>query len=316
MFEFRNGMLGVTIIALAIAGAIVGGYLGGIESVEHDVTKFNYLADVSGLYDYDTNPQYIEYDPSSNYTGYYSTTTGEYWPTNGVEFTPNEVEGRPVVNNYKIIEPPISVETTVEDVSGETFETETAVEHVRYIHYYSEQTPGLTYSDWEGRPVTLKTLIDTLQLDEYTILDFSIHGDWPIYGDGLYSDVETPMLVMMDNWNNRGEHWDTIIIPSDISIEDFRNATVWPEDWNNYRVYRPIQSMHVENNAVTLYTDDNFQERFGTYSLNSVLVCLGDSSTSAPSSSVDPSSEFTLTKTKLPPTKYLNPNYGVSLKEE
>ncbi len=74
--------------------------------------------------------------------------------------------------------------------------------------------------------------------------------------------------------------------------------------------------MHVENNAVTLYTDDNFQERFGTYSLNSVLVCLGDSSTSAPSSSVDPSSEFTLTKTKLPPTKYLNPNYGVALKEE
>ena len=53
MFDFRNGMLGVVIIALAIAGALFGGYLAGIDTEEVEVTKYDYLADVTGLFDYD-----------------------------------------------------------------------------------------------------------------------------------------------------------------------------------------------------------------------------------------------------------------------
>ena len=70
--KLEDGMIGVIVIALAISGALIGSYLAGVEPEKVDVVRYNYLADVSGLFDYDKSPQFIEFDPSSNYIGYYS----------------------------------------------------------------------------------------------------------------------------------------------------------------------------------------------------------------------------------------------------
>ena len=57
-----------------------------IDEDTRQVTKFNYIADVSGLFSYSDAPEYIEYNPSSNYVGYGTD----------VIYTPSSV-----VNNYR-----------------------------------------------------------------------------------------------------------------------------------------------------------------------------------------------------------------------
>lgn len=91
-------MLGVTVICIALAGALFGAYLAGIETDEHEITAYEYLADMSGEFEFDQSPQYIDFDPNTNYIGYYSTDTGNMFPLEKVDF----VEYQGGANNYAI----------------------------------------------------------------------------------------------------------------------------------------------------------------------------------------------------------------------
>lgn len=123
MFDFRNGMLGVVVVAVAIGAALFASYFAGIESVEHDVVKYNELADVTGLFDTETSPQYVDYDPSSNYTGYYSEETysdfdGKYHFDKDRVYYESTRDGK--VNNYKISFKPTLESSGTTNMNGVT----------------------------------------------------------------------------------------------------------------------------------------------------------------------------------------------------
>lgn len=59
-----------------------------IEEDTREVTKYNQVADVSGLFTYEDAPEYIAYNPSSNYVGY----------SGNVNYTPS-----PTANNYRYV---------------------------------------------------------------------------------------------------------------------------------------------------------------------------------------------------------------------
>ena len=68
--RFNNGMFGACICVLALLGTAIGGFVLNVHEDQREVTKYNYIADVSGLFSYSDAPEYIEYNPSSNYVGY------------------------------------------------------------------------------------------------------------------------------------------------------------------------------------------------------------------------------------------------------
>ena len=316
-------MLGVTILALAIAGAIVGGYLAGIEGVEHDVTKFNYLADVSGLYDYDTSPQYIEYDPSSNYTGYYSTDTGEYWPVEYVDYTRNNQ-----INNYKVnIEPDIYADeqTNPRELSD--------LEHPRseYIHII---TSGGIYdinvagTQSQRFNFTLSSYIEALGLDEdVNWIDFTSNGSledgvltsptsfvlfsqknqWTVWDDGLFSDI-TQLLVVTEDY--MADH--NLRVGDKIEI-----GTGYGYD--ELSVAKPYLSASVNliNKVVYLYSTPDCTGSFNQYILDDVYVAFAgqpnDTGTGQTPLLLDGTFNYVAMHKN---TDYLNPNYGVALKEE
>lgn len=71
--KFKNGYFGACVVVLALLGTVLAGFVTDIEKTTVSVTNFNYVTDVSGLFTYEQAPEYIDYSPSSNYTGY----TGE-----------------------------------------------------------------------------------------------------------------------------------------------------------------------------------------------------------------------------------------------
>lgn len=88
--RFNNGMFGACICVLALLGTAIGGFVLNVHEDQREVTKYNFIADVSGLFSYSDAPEYIEYNPSSNYVG--------YTPIGAIEYTQS-----PTANNYRYV---------------------------------------------------------------------------------------------------------------------------------------------------------------------------------------------------------------------
>lgn len=68
--KFQSGILGVIIVVIALMGTIFGGYLMNVH--QENVTSTNYepVTDVTSLFNFTEQPDYIEYNPAKNFTGY------------------------------------------------------------------------------------------------------------------------------------------------------------------------------------------------------------------------------------------------------
>lgn len=82
--RFENGMLGLCISMCAIMGMILSGFVLSINEYDQTVTGYEYVTDVSGLFDYSDQPTFVDYNPSANWTGFYTSDQGI---TDGIDFT-------------------------------------------------------------------------------------------------------------------------------------------------------------------------------------------------------------------------------------
>lgn len=97
MKRFPNGMAGVCITTLAIMGMVLSGYALSVQESERVVTGYEYITDVSGLFEYSQDPQYVTYNPAENWTGFYTTDQNV---TGGIDF-----KGSGAANSYPIKQP-------------------------------------------------------------------------------------------------------------------------------------------------------------------------------------------------------------------
>lgn len=311
--EMRDGMLGVVIIALAITVALFGSYLAGVTSSEVEVTKYNYLADVSGLFEYDKSPQYIEFDPSTNYTGYHSneanTEYGEFWPKDQVDYTRNinTITGEPRPNNYKITTAPyVGASSTV---NLQAVDVELKRMTIRYVYDIQGDNVMWLGPGPETASVMFKDTIESLYISEtatnlrITLGDSVNWNDMPTahVGAGLELNLDTVLILPYTS--------ETVYVTSpDRSPSTIENLTV--------KVTQPYQSFDVNLKewTVTCYRTPDFSGTADTMSADSLAICYGPA-TLPPLfydrlNLADTMKIRTLTYND--PT-YLDPNYGVSL---
>ena len=316
MFDFRNGMLGVVVVAVAIGAALFASYFAGIESVEHDVVKYNELADVTGLFDTQTSPQYVDYDPSSNYTGYYSEQSyseemGKYFfAEDEVDFKPYEdAQHNPRVNNYRVDLEPIFGEIKTVDISTITDEhgDPLPVTDKTYRLTYVE---GQGYNNyWRGQPILLSSMIENMEYTENTTqLNYTTRNvDWDASRHGQSVNLDT-ILIVPSGWltYEAGELiWGAIVNPS----IDPSTVTI------TGGAHNPVQSMTVDiyTREAKLYSDTDYSVPIGTYDLDKILVFYGDSPYPYNYKlNLDVNFEF---QEVITDRVYLDPNYGVSLKD-
>lgn len=68
--RFNTGVLGVVIVVIALLGTVLAGFVLNVTPTTHTATSYDYVTDVSGLFDYTEQADYIEYSPAKNLTGY------------------------------------------------------------------------------------------------------------------------------------------------------------------------------------------------------------------------------------------------------
>ena len=81
--RFDNGMLGVCISVCAVMGMVLSGFVLSVGEYEQTVTGYEYVTDVSGLFEYSDQPTFLDYNPAANWSGYYTDTPGV---TDGIDY--------------------------------------------------------------------------------------------------------------------------------------------------------------------------------------------------------------------------------------
>ena len=82
--RFASGMLGVCISVLAIVGMVLAGSVLSVSEYERTTTGYEYITDITGLFDTSQEPTYLDYNPARNWTGYYTDNVDV---TNGIDFS-------------------------------------------------------------------------------------------------------------------------------------------------------------------------------------------------------------------------------------
>ncbi len=346
--EMKDGMLGVVIIALAMVVAFAGAYLAGITASSEEVVKYNYLADVNGLFDTEQYPQYIEFDPSTNYTGYYSEESknqheeGYYFAEDQVGYVPNvDRYDEPRVNNYRLDLEPEAYDDGTVDVSDLESTYHTSDLYVPYVLYYNYRTATNENVEKEAYMYYINKLNGTFcttTLAEF--LDYmNLHesGEYLLTATGVPSDGNSsPNEVFNSNWilfTNKESWIEETIVGEPLNWTQFsyrcasnsynqHNGTSYPTPPIACKATLTVTPVYKEGvitdytytGFVTLYADNEFKSILETnIDVSNCKVCFGRTSSSA-------TSEINLAQScdyiySIPRVAYLDPNTGVWMKD-
>ena len=184
--KFNNGYFGACIVVLALLGTAISGFVLNIEKDTREVTNYDYVADVSGLFSYTDAPEYIDYNPSTNLNGY----------DGNVVYTPSNV-----VNNYRYkIADGTSVSLTCPSITNSDtnpvdygpFQTNqlvkmssTPYQHDFLLGAVNQKMGGMKFSDY----------LNNLSISNYesVTLNLTYSNPYPVffYPDGWIFDTYT-----------------------------------------------------------------------------------------------------------------------------
>ena len=258
--KFANGMFGACICVIALLGTAIGGFVLNIEEDTREVTKYNPVADVSGLFTYEDAPEYIAYNPSSNYVGY----------SGNVNYTPS-----PTANNYRYIVAEGSTSTASTTVAKSSsypgdygnfsFGSGTTVQapDVRFlwngsIDFGSTTTVfgkesnaivrsiGTPIEDSKVHITRLTNVLNSLGANASASLDISLTynstypvlfyaGDWTVtqveYGDGFFNSYHATL-----NENNSMPTRITVEVASNMATAYRGDTVIWQKTANDVGV--------------------------------------------------------------------------------
>lgn len=83
---FSKGIGGIAIVILSAAVVLAAGFLLSGDSTTETRIVYDYTADITGLFTGTDEPEYLEYSPASNMTGW--RENGQYWMS-GVDYEPS-----------------------------------------------------------------------------------------------------------------------------------------------------------------------------------------------------------------------------------
>lgn len=343
--EMKDGMLGVIIIALAMVTAFAGAYLAGITSSTEEVVKYNYLADVNGLFDTEQYPQYIEFDPSTNYTGYYSEVSknphedGYYFAEDQVGYTPNVDRYDNIrVNNYKLnLEPEAYEEGTVDvsDCDSTYHMDDWDPPYVLYFNYRTADNQNVEKRAYLDSNYATNGIIGMTTLAKF--LDYmGLHesGEYLLTATGEPSDGNSDpnstfnsnwiLFTNKEAWSEESSTWGTQYIyrcaNNSYNQHNNTNYPLPPIACKATLTVTPVKNDegeitdYVYTGFVTLYQDNKFKYILeANVDVASCKVCYGTTTGSQTSQiNLAQSCDYVYS---VPRVSYLDPNTGVWMKD-
>lgn len=274
-----------------------------VQETTRDVTKYDYITETTGLFDYDETPQYNEYDLAKNYTGYYIESKKPYWSGIGFYDTAKQA------NNYRLnLEPTASTQTT-EDLSAST--STTAVDHAT-VSFFGPDGYVAPSQVYQGHPVENNTS-DTGNvylkdlLTEYAISDYSIITFKPVGGDIDQRLIFASTDDFIDNFG--GTH-----VSRYTSSEHMEDYPQWYNGGQLYNTRVAGLSCYIDYSTQLVYLYSNY-DLTGTIvrqiELDKAIVIFGGTAISSAYDTFGTSMDMDVLL--LPPNEYLNIKAGVSV---
>lgn len=272
--QFRTGMMGVCVITLALAGALIGSWVLSMDVEEKEVTKYQALTDITGLFESDKAPEYIDYSPSTNYMGYYTddSTIGNVHYFDGVDFTES-----PRANNYRLNLMPLNRSTgTTGTLTGNDWKDGAHVSLMAMTEYTN--TGNIAGYVWgtgsTGKDVLLTDLLASLDLDpSIDLIKFSSIDGLDALQEPLTQTnpltINWVLFSVKSMWYN-----DSLRVQlPDYYREKAESAEFLPN--------QPMLSCVIDKqlNLVTIYYDNEFKDQVNVFSLSDVVVSFGGTGT-------------------------------------
>ena len=297
----QSGKLGIVVLILAIVGTILGSWAMSMDVEEIHVTKYNQLADITGEFDKESTPEYILYNPSTNYTGYYTDNSimddTRYF--DGVDYASSEP------NNYRLNLMPIVNDSDTYTLD-DTFTSERPPLANFRLYYAYGQVRQIAYCDPDY--ISLDNLYAELgaTLDEIRIkcvssaIDWSDpESDWITFG---YSSAYTPSaggtgdkLLCLKNPTISGQI---------IGNSDYMTNANW--------VVPALSCIYnVQTQSVQLFADNDYTNSLGIYDPTDVrLIWQHDGDNNA---TLEIGTQAVIVELDLQNPSYMDPSKGVEL---
>lgn len=283
--RFSNGMFGACICVLALLGTAIGGFVLNVHEDQRGVTNYNYVADVSGLFTYSDAPDYIEYNPSTNYVGY---TPG------AVEYTQSSS-----ANNYRYLSASGTTTTnslTITDSS--VYPDDYYSDHILYALWNGSIDFGDVDDYWGGFAynVAIGNTNSTIMTKLSNVLSALAGGNLTAYQsiEVTITQNETyPVMFYAGNWNTIESHGETILYSVLNENNTMPDRLVYNSTSNQVDAYR-------NGNLIWSSFSDNVGVLPG-YGINEYGYL----------NTVDTSATLSATLTGFPTYAYMQPSAGV-----
>jgi len=294
--SFKNGYLGVLVLIIALVATICGSWVLSMDVTEKETTQYNYLTELTGLFSTEQAPQYIEYNPSTNYTGYYKDPETQYF--DGANYTPAEQR-----NQYRLKLAPTDFYPE-QTVSLADLPTDSG--YTLDFYYWPDNSGHNDTND--ARHATLATLITTMQwteLDELTLI--SPFTNWTAGGFiSFYTPEMLDKTFRVIGENHHSLAFKNPDLTGDLTINLLVGNTVPAAD-----VLNPVLACKYdkETGYAELYYDLAMEQSLGIYSLESVFIVWSNST----SSSFHLGQNVKMTGADFPDPIYMDPRQGVTV---
>ena len=283
-------MIGVLALMVALMGAILGSWALSTDVNDVERTTYTELTDITPLFGSDNAPQYTQYNPSANYTGYYTddSTIGNVKYFAGVDFTES---ARP--NTYKLNLAPTGSTTGTADLSAVT----SAVDTLTIAYYENNVIPyGVDMSH-----LTIPELVTALNLSGYDTYVFK-NPTQPVDWTDTDSFITFTIPTMVDSNSSR-------YLVKDPSVTDDIYITM-SKKVPASSISNPILAASYDtlSNRVTLYYDIAMTQKVNTFDPSDVNIFWGGSN-----GSITFGNSIDYVGMSFAPDTYMDPSKGVEL---
>ena len=301
--RFKAGVLGVVVIMIALVGMLLGSWVMSMDVEENEVTKYNALTGIEGLFDSELTPTFTEYSPSTNYTGYYTddSIVGENHYFDGVNYTPTQP------NNYRLNLQPLN-ESSGSITLGDADDTE-ALDYfyVWTLHPNNPGVGGMQYTPGKNSC----TFYELMQSQNWTQSAITIICPDPVFP----SQTGVPSIVTLCIKSDIGkERSDSLLmkepgVTGNVNFMEYRNMELTvTASYDAAKLNTPILAAKYDGsiNQVTLYADREMTIPVSYASpTDTYLVWSG------PVYKTSANIDYTLAD--IPPATYMDPAEGVSM---
>lgn len=293
--KFRSGMLGITVVMVALAGALLGAWALSTDVESKTITVYNELTDITPLFGTDNAPTYTNYNPSTNYTGYYTddSTVGSTKYFDGVDYDRSSR-----ANTYKL-----NLKYTSSSANIYSLEdTASSSDFTLGVIYWPSSNSMQTISNVPH--LSILELIEEISLGSYTKVQFKNVTD-PEY-DTSGSFITFATASAMSGTSNRTIYMKNPSLTGDLDrgLGMTRPASE-TEDPISSAVYDSTTGL------VTLYYGNDYTDSVGIFDPSQVYILW--SGTPGLFSNFTFNDALTYNAQMFPQATYMNPSKGVEL---